>query len=72
MARWRPRTLAAACPLIVAELTFNLQCPLFQNIGLHAEALQTWTDGCIWSPVDPKQTSFGRKKLDHPNPLEVN
>ena len=54
MARLRPRDQIATCPLIVAELTFNLQCPLFfEKIGLHSEALQTWTDGCIWSHVDP-------------------
>jgi hypothetical protein len=53
LARWRLRAIAAASPLIVAELTFNLQCPLFQKTGLHAEAQLTWFDSCTWSQVDP-------------------
>ncbi len=52
MARLRLRALAAASPLIVAELTFNLQCPLFQRIGLHAGAQPTWIGNCAWSHVD--------------------
>ena len=56
LARWRPHALVADCPLTVAELTLNLQCPLFQRIGLLAKAKPTWVDDCTWSPVDPEQT----------------
>ncbi len=55
LARLRLRALTAASPLIVAELTFNLQHPLFQKTGLHTEAQLTWFDSCPWSHVDPKQ-----------------
>lgn len=50
----RPRALAAACPLIVPKRTFNRQCPLFQTIGLHAEAQPTWFESCTWTHFDPK------------------
>jgi hypothetical protein len=52
LARLRLRALAAASPLIVAELTFKCRCPLFQTIGLHAEVQPTWFDSCTWSHVD--------------------
>ena len=58
LALLRHRALAAACPLIVPERTYNQQCPHFRTIGLLAEAEPTCPECYTWSPVDPEQT-FG-------------
>ena len=52
LALLRPRGGIATYPLNLAEQTLNPQCPLFQKIGLHAEAQPTWFASCTWSHFD--------------------
>ena len=59
MARLRPRSGNAACPLVNAELTLDQLCLLTEKIDLHEDAQQKWLGSRRSRHFDPLPAKKG-------------